>query len=448
MLRYHSAPSGHWLLAASVSANAEGRVLVVAAPDEPAEVEHIWSLVSSNTSVQGVLDELARNGISSAPEFALLAWSGELATASATLTTIVRGAAVVSASVDGETVEVDGRSATTWAERRLESVASIDIKLGVDVAALATLPLESGVAWVDRVAISGIGSATPPVSASAPRARTITPEPATPPVELAKQPAKSAPEPALVSPPALPIVAPRADAIEDSTIAEFTMASAPDDDESVAAEVPAVVEPVAVEPSAAEPEAFGYDSLFEETMVRSIEDAAVRPEEEDEHAEATPSTAPAPVSGDHDGMTMMGADFAALREARKKSRQGAPADEQNATAKPVTAPSYTLEISTGGSEPLLQSVIVGRAPSVSKVSGGQIPRLVTLTGNDDISRNHAQFSVEGDTVVVTDLHSRNGTSVILPGRQPQLLRAGEPTSVLVNTVVDLGGGLTLTVKES
>ena len=309
MLRYHSAPSGHWLLAASVSANAEGRVLVVAAPDDPAEVEHIWSLVSSNTSVQGILDELARNGISSAPEFALLAWSGELATASATLTTIVRGAAVVSASVDGETVEVDGRSATTWAERRLESVASIDIKLGVDVAALATLPLGSGVAWVDRVAISGIGSATPPVSASAPRARTITPEAATPPVELAKPSAKSTPEPALVSPPALPIVAPRADAIEDSTIAEFTMASAPDDDESVAAEVLVVDEPVVVEP-----EAFGYDSLFEETMVRSIEDAAVRPEEEDEHAEAAPSAAtPAPVSGDHDGMTMMGADFAALR---------------------------------------------------------------------------------------------------------------------------------------
>jgi hypothetical protein len=93
-------------------------------------------------------------------------------------------------------------------------------------------------------------------------------------------------------------------------------------------------------------------------------------------------------------------------------------------------------------------VIVGRAPSVSKISGGQIPRLVTLTGNDDISRNHAQFAVEGGTVVVTDLHSRNGTTVILPGRPPQLLRAGEPTSVLVDTIVDLGGGLTLTVKES
>jgi len=119
-----------------------------------------------------------------------------------------------------------------------------------------------------------------------------------------------------------------------------------------------------------------------------------------------------------------------------------------AAAAPVEkAPTYHLELSGGGTEPLASTVLVGRAPSVSKISGGQIPRLVTLTGSDDISRNHAQFSVEGDTVVVTDLHSRNGTSIILPGRSPQLLRAGEPTSVLVGTVVDLGGGVTLTVRE-
>jgi len=473
MLRYHSASSGHWLLAASAHDAADGRVLVVAAKDEPAEVERIWSLISSETSTQGILDELTRNGLSSTPEFALVEWSGELATASATLTCIVRGAALVTAGINGETVEVDGRSATTWAERRLESVASIDLKLGVDVAALATLPLERGVAWVDRVAVSGIGAATPPVSATAQPA-SAQPSTAQPilGVPLAKTPAAKVPAaqapavqppaaeatatqspveapvavPALVAPPAAPIIAPRAETIEDSTIAEFTMASAPDPDDE-----PARIGEV---PTIAEPEAFGYDSLFEETMVRSIEDAAVRPEEEDEHAAPATPAATAAATGDHDGMTMMGSDFAALREARKKARQGVPADAQpgatqgNAAQASTASPSYSLEISGGGSEPLVQSVIVGRAPSVSKVSGGQIPRLVTLTGNDDISRNHVQFSVEGDTVVVTDLHSRNGTTVILPGRPPQLLRAGEPTSVLVDTIVDLGGGLTLTVKES
>jgi hypothetical protein len=59
-----------------------------------------------------------------------------------------------------------------------------------------------------------------------------------------------------------------------------------------------------------------------------------------------------------------------------------------------------------------------------------------------------QFAIEGDTVVVTDLHSRNGTMIVLPGKSPQKLRAGEPTSVIPGTVVDLGSGVTLTVRQA
>jgi hypothetical protein len=55
--------------------------------------------------------------------------------------------------------------------------------------------------------------------------------------------------------------------------------------------------------------------------------------------------------------------------------------------------------------------------------------------------------LEGDSVVVTDLHSRNGTLVVLPGKSPQKLRAGEPTVVIVGTVIDFGGGITLTVER-
>ena len=90
---------------------------------------------------------------------------------------------------------------------------------------------------------------------------------------------------------------------------------------------------------------------------------------------------------------------------------------------------------------------VGRAPSVTKASGSSLPRLVVIPGDKDISRNHVQITLEGGTVVVTDLHSRNGTQIVLPGRAPQQLRQGEPTSVIVGTVVDFGGGVTLTVSE-
>jgi hypothetical protein len=56
-----------------------------------------------------------------------------------------------------------------------------------------------------------------------------------------------------------------------------------------------------------------------------------------------------------------------------------------------------------------------------------------------------RIAVEGGTIVVTDLHSRNGTTVVQPGRPPVKLRGGEPTPVLVGTVVDLGGGFEITV---
>ena len=49
-------------------------------------------------------------------------------------------------------------------------------------------------------------------------------------------------------------------------------------------------------------------------------------------------------------------------------------------------------------------------------------------------------------MVVTDLHSRNGTMIVLPGASPQKLRSGEPTTVVLGTVIDLGSGATLTVE--
>ena len=134
--------------------------------------------------------------------------------------------------------------------------------------------------------------------------------------------------------------------------------------------------------------------------------------------------------------------------ARKRTAAGA-APHAPAPQPPAQRPAghrYVLELPGGESQALTAPVILGRAPSVSNVPASVLPHLVTLTG-DDISRSHVRVSVEGDTVVVTDLHSRNGTTIAMPGKEAQKLRAGEPTSVIVGTVVDLGGGVTLTVDE-
>ncbi|WP_141629943.1 FHA domain-containing protein [Salinibacterium sp. PAMC 21357] len=151
-----------------------------------------------------------------------------------------------------------------------------------------------------------------------------------------------------------------------------------------------------------------------------------------------PVEQPAPV-GDHDGMTVLVSDLADRRAGRAK-----PAPTE--AALPEQQRLY-LQLSTGAREMLTQPILVGRAPSVSKVSSGALPRLVTIPGDKDISRNHVQIVVEGGTAVVTDLHSRNGTLVAIPGQASQRLRAGEPTAVIVGTVIDLGGDVTLTLGE-
>lgn len=182
-------------------------------------------------------------------------------------------------------------------------------------------------------------------------------------------------------------------------------------------------------------------------LLPAAEETAFRvPGDQASAVPAAPAVAAAVLEGDHDGHTVMTSDIAKLRAGRKTPSTPAPPGTATATA---TAPSLVLAVSTTGArEPLTQPILVGRAPSVSKVSGDQIPRLLTVgTADQDISRNHARFALEGGTVVVTDLHSRNGTMIVLPGKGPQKLRAGEPTSVIVGTVIDLGGGVTLTVDE-
>jgi hypothetical protein len=169
-------------------------------------------------------------------------------------------------------------------------------------------------------------------------------------------------------------------------------------------------------------------------MHRPVAAAAVVPEDESEPESADT------IEGDHDGHTIMTPRVGGLRGSKKPAAK--PPRPQPASSR------FVLSLSTGAREPLTQPILLGRSPSASKVSGGDIPRLVTMGGADqDISRTHAKFALEGDTVVVTDLHSRNGTTVTLPGKSSQKLRGGEPTAVIAGTVVDFGGGLSVTVEE-
>ncbi len=302
-----------------------------------------------------LLDELVRDGLSAAPQFALAELVGEGARL------LVRGEVHVSAH-GNEPVEVSGVGVATWIERLVDSVQTLAVAVGGEV-------------WEVRRSATVAAAAAAPAPQPAPSAAEIAPDPAPDP----------SPEP---SPEPSPVV------------------------EAVTAVLPELPP---------EPELDADDYLLGETV----------------HRASLPDAQPESI-GDHDGQTIVASDIAAMRA----SQSAPPPPFQQTTAR------YALALPDGRAQPIAGVLLVGRSPSAGQVSGNVIPTLVRVASDDqDISRTHVRFSLEGDSVVVTDLHSRNGTIVTVPGRQPVKLREGEPTVVLSGTVVDLGGGVTMTVVE-
>ncbi len=388
---------------------AEGRALLVGGSLDGDQVDSLWSRLQGGASA--LLEVLTARGLQSTPPFALAepAESG--------MRVIVRGDATVTVGAESMT----GAGAATWIERVLPH-GPVELTInGADRTAVA-LPIGLGVVRASR-----IESVTVPHDGDVPVPRTVeTPAgekaPAVEEIRAAEAPA--APE----SPPSptVPVLA------SETTIVH----------ESLAAEGEAPAAAVHVDPPG---ESNGYDYLFGATMYRSVKDAAVEAElvdvVDDPAAEHPPSTTDDGL-GDHDGETMFVSKLDRPR-GRAKRADGALAESPPVQASPV------LVLPTGVKQQLDAPLVLGRAPSVSGVPAGELPRLVPLTGGDqDLSRNHVRVELQGGTVVVTDLHSKNGTIVTLPGSGPVRLRGGEPTPVIAGTVIELGGVVIVTIEDS
>ena len=406
MLTYEPGERGEWLAATNA-----GRLVVVRMGAARSTIGSIWTSFVAGDGVQGVLDELTSGGLFQTPPFAVLTWDGSVSDGPVAVRVIVRGDITLRLTTMSGQVEVSGRGISTWIEQSFVSVSAFDVECGQPGTAAATtaaaaettaaaaitttvaarteantsLPIAFGAVWTRRL------SSSMDAKSVAGESQTVVPE-----QTITEQ------------------------AIAEQTIAEVTSRGRDDDPGEAMS---------------------GYDHLFGATMMRGVEQAAVRAPDSDEETETETEKDINTDSGDHDGFTVMSGDIKKLRASRKRP------PHTDAAPAPVTSSLYLL-LPNGVHEPLGQPVLVGRLPSVSKISGGQVPKLVSLgSGDQDLSRNHAQFTVEGDTVVVTDLHSRNGTMIVLPGKAPQKLRQGEPTAIIVGTVVDFGGGITITVCD-
>lgn len=223
-----------------------------------------------------------------------------------------------------------------------------------------------------------------------------------------------------------------------------------------------------------------YDHLFGATQFRTVEQAAVRPEEE--HADhdgaesaaaggamisAIPGSGAAPQpdidDGDHDGRTVSLASLRAQLEGSAPTPGTSPSvhavhcprghlnpthaglcrvcgdpigDQQHVSVpRPVLG---SLTFSDGRVVEVSRPLLIGRSPKADGVLSGEPPELVVVPSPlKEISSTHLELRLEGWQVLVVDRQSTNGTVVISPGRDPQRLRPGEPVPIMPGTRVNL-----------
>lgn len=101
-------------------------------------------------------------------------------------------------------------------------------------------------------------------------------------------------------------------------------------------------------------------------------------------------------------------------------------------------PSFVMRFDDGGSWPLALVNIVGRGPSASVEEGDQVQLIRIDDPTQSVSKNHARIHVEDDGVRVIDLHSTNGTAVVLPDGERVAVDPESGLVVSADSVVEIG----------
>lgn len=106
-----------------------------------------------------------------------------------------------------------------------------------------------------------------------------------------------------------------------------------------------------------------------------------------------------------------------------------------------------LVFSSGDRIVVDRSMVLGRNPRAVDADGNETGlRRVRLTGAG-VSRHHAMIRTDRRHVSIDDLGSSNGTWVTRPDTPVTAVRPGHPVDLVPGTVVDLGGDVSFVVEE-
>ena len=372
-------------------------------------VETLWDEVVSADSIGDLAARLAWYRIDTMPSFAAFFWTP------GGMRSLVRGAVSVVDAESGDVV-VTGEGVQTWVEKGLGDLRQVRVELPAErPAGTFPLPLVVGAVGVSAVFLDATDGAVP----SSPQL-------------------DAEPDPE-------PVVGPTA--VEDA-VTRPELDPEPDASEAVTEAM-----------SEAMTEAMTGPFLDDEPLgAPSAEDspaAARDPHAEHENAEtrwvpAMPpleAVAPAP-PGVREGPTLEAVSCPWGHPNPPGSSRCRVCDALVAVQPSYVVPAPVLALlraSNGDTAELVGSVLVGRAPARDRARV-EDPELLTVTSpSHDISRTHLEVSAAGWDVVVTDLHSTNGTVVVPPGGAPRVMDPGESTPVALGTVLELADGITVLI---
>lgn len=526
---------------------------VLLAPATPtALVDSLWELLGGEPEVHEVLHAVTS---ASSGSLAQVPWFG-IVDFRDSLRVFLRGDIELTAQLATGPVELNGSDVTTWTERRLSEPEWYRVSVPGDAAGAAELPLGEGVVLLQSLRVGLSAEALPPMPAA--------------PLTEAAGPAEVSVPPRVPLPAPVKVPEPVREATTEHGVSAETMIGLPDDElEYTAAgtdiqhdepvpEVPGSASAgPSPEPVPANELTSSYDHLWEKTVMRRIEDAAVRDEPEADEAEPltaapqlphaaepdvpaqpnpaqpnpaqplipaqqgglidsvpwhsggdsgaggdsparpsappsfnpaaagdmpdwrSPSAEPPVLEGDHDGETVMKSNLAGLGAAPQAA---APAEGNDVNTGPMVLarvcphghanpPTHSqcagcgmalasdavhvrrprlgrVRVSTGELIDLDQSLVIGRQPSVSRVQGGGMPRLVQVASpSGDISRSHVEVRLEGWHVMLCDLKATNGTVLVREGQPPRRLAQNEMAILLDGDIAELGDDVSLRFEE-
>lgn len=484
-------------------------------------IAELWDFLAGSPQVDEVLNRVTSGfgtELTGMPAFGIITF-GERPRA------ILRGEMTLTASAGNTRLEVSGREVTTWSERSLPDAEVFELRLADD-GAEPVLPLSEGVVRLSRLLV---GTAAQTDQPEPDLSHTLVSSEFTESAPVPDWPAVSAPvteRPAAEPEPAVELEA--GPAVLEPTAPEPTVLE-PTAPEPVSEPVSEPAAEPASSPAAGEPleSTSSYDHLWDRTIARSVEDAAIRVPGDAADVElpaparnadpeaaapvpaapipavplpaappagsgliesvpwlspaslAEPETAgePDPGDPDHDGHTVLRSDLAPAAPQALPERAPEPGAGPSATgpmvlarlcpaghANPPTSARCSvcgetvagdarqvrrpvlgrMRISSGEVVDLDRSLVVGRQPSVSRVHGDGMPKLIQVGSRaGDISRSHVEVRLEGWDVILVDLKATNGTVLVREGQLPRRLGQGEQAMLLDGDIAELGEDVSL-----